>query len=244
MTNRLACCTILSLVITVPVGAQTTSPRPSTANAAADFPEDSSPQNGERAGFVAGSIGINSTSDTTAPFGDVEAGFGITKYVSAFGAYGFFRDLRPSNYQPYVYVAIARIGQRGINVTGEAREPAQYAWGGVRFAIPTAFHVSPYAMAGAGWAKSTPSAQFSYAAGSTTISGATASAGQDATADVLSTGVFVGDGWNAAMFRWAAGLSVPIRRSWAVDARYNWSRIFAPTAVTAQGLSIGMAFRF
>jgi opacity protein-like surface antigen len=246
MTHRIACVIVLAAVSVIQANAQsTTSSQPQSANAAADFPEQPSPeQRGGPGAYVSASFGLSATSDVTAPIGEVDAGFLVSKHVSIFGSYGFVRNLRPSTRQAYVDIAVAQIARRQISVTGEAREPAQYAWGGLRLDVPTAWHASPYLMAGAGWVRSAPSAQFTYSAGSATVSGGSAVAGQDATADVLSTGVFVGDGWSAPMFRLAAGLSIPIRRAWGLEARYSWSRVFASDPVTAQGLTVGFTYRF
>lgn len=245
MTYRIPCVILLTIVAVTRVNAQTgTTSQPQSAKAAADFPDEPSSDERGRGAYVAGYIGMSVTSDTTAPTGDAEGGFRASKHVSVLGGYGFVRNLQPSTLQPYVDIVATQMATRNIGVSGEGVQPAQYAWGGVRFDVPTSFHVSPYVMAGAGWAWSTPSAQFTYTAGSATVNGGTAAAGQDATADVLSSGVFVGDSWNAIMFRWAAGLSIPVRGGWGVDARYNWSRMFAPDTVTTHGLTAGLTFRF
>ncbi|MEP7304726.1 MAG: hypothetical protein ABJA98_04340 [Acidobacteriota bacterium] len=237
---------VLAVVTVIQARAQTgTSSQPQSANAAADFPEKPPPdERGGTAAFVSANFGMSVTPDATAPMGDLDAGFRMSKHLSMFGGYGLVRNLQPATHQPYVDIAVAQIARRQISVTGEARESAQYAWGGLRLDLPTSWHASPYLMAGAGWVRSAPSAQFTYGAGSATVSGSTATTGQDATSDVLSTGVFVGDGWNALMFRWAAGLSIPIRGPWGIDARYRWSRMFAANPVTAQGLTVGFTYRF
>jgi len=243
----MACLTLVLVVAAARANAQTGTPssqQPSAA-AAADFPEESeSDRRSGNAGYVAGNIGTSVTSDTSSPAGEVESGFRLSKRISVFGAYGFVRNLQPSTYQPYVDIAVGQIAKRNIGVSGEAREPTQYAWGGLRIDIPSALHVLPHVKVGAGWARSTPTADFTYTAGSATVNGGTASAGQSATGDVLSTGVFVGDGWNAMMFKWAAGLSIPIHGAWGIEGEYSWSRMFAPNAVTTQGLTVGLTFRF
>lgn len=248
MTHRTVWVILLSIATVARANAQTGAsspkPPPPSARAAADFPEEPSSERGEPVGYLVGNIGLSATSDVTAPTGDIEVGVHVSKHLSVFGGYGFLRNLEPSTLQPYVDIAVTQIAQRNIHVTGQPREAAQYAWGGLRFDVPTAIHVSPYVMAGGGWARSAPSAQFTYAAGSATVNGGTATAGQDATNDVLSTGVFVGDSWNAVMVRWAAGLSVPIRGAWGVEGRYSWSRMFAPNTVNAQGLTAGVTFQF
>jgi len=246
MTHRIACVLLLCVVAAGRANAQTgTTSQPPSARAAADFPEEPpSDERGGIAGYVSVNFGRGSTPEKSALTGDVEGGFRVGQHVSVFGAYGFVGNLEPSTLQPYVDIAVGQVAKRNIAVSGEAREPARYAWGGVRIDVPTSFHVSPFVMAGGGWAHSTPSARFTYTAGSPTVNGSTATAGQDATTDVLSTGVFVGDSWDAAMLRLAAGLSIPIHRAWSVEGRYSWSRMFASNPVTAQGVTAGLTFRF
>jgi opacity protein-like surface antigen len=245
MSYRIVCVLLVSSLVANRVQAQSpnTQTTPQTAAAAADFPEDTSSRDRGSIGYVLANVGVSATTDRVAPSGEIEAGLSLVKHLSVVGAYGLYRNLKPSDLQPYVDIAITQLAQRGIAVTGQARQPAQYAWAGVRFDIPTSSHVLPYVMGGAGWAHSTPTAKFTYLAGSGTVNGGTATAGQDATDGVLPT-VFVGDTWNAALFRWAAGVTVPVRGPWAIEARYSWSRMSAPSPVTAQGFTAGVRLQF
>jgi opacity protein-like surface antigen len=245
MTYRAVCAAILSFLFAGRLLAQsTTQPtQPPTAQTTADFPDEPA-GSGEKIGYVLGHIGSSSTSDVRAVFGDVEGGFRVTKSVWLFGTYGMYRNLKPSDNQSYVDLAASQMAQRGIDVTGQAREPARYVLGGLRVSVPTSFHIFPYALAAAGWAQSTPSAKFTYVTGSPTVSGGKAAAGQDATDDVLSTGVFVGDPWNALIVRVGAGVTIPVSRLFFVDAGYSRSRVFAPSTFDVNGITVGLAFRF
>ena len=219
---------------------------PPSADASSQFPSEPSRDEGDtgKALYVEGHGGLGSTSDVTATFGDIEFGGRLSKHVSAFGAYGLYRNLQPSAIQSHVDIAVNQMAQRHISVNGEARDPSQYALGGVRVEKAMPLRITPYGLVGVGFAHSTPSARFAYTGGTPTISGATASAGQDATDDVLSSGVFIGDSSYAVMVRWGGGIRIPVRSSFFIDAAYTGSRILASSPVTVQGVRFGVAFRF
>jgi hypothetical protein len=104
--------------------------------------------------------------------------------------------------------------------------------------------VRPYATASLGFARLSPTAQFTYQAGPT-LSGATFTAGQDATADVLSNKYFDSPTASTAlMTRVGGGIQIPIGVFVAADIGYSVSRISSETPITAKGLTFGVAFRF
>lgn len=240
--HRIAVFIFASLALTHGVGAQTQQPQ--TAQQEAQFPDAPSDTGPGKIGYVQGHFGLAATADVTAPMAEAEGGFLLNSRISVFGSYGMYRNLQSSVSQPYVDVAIAQLGQRHISVSGEARTPAQYVLGGVRIETETKLHLTPYVLGGVGYARATASARFSYNSGSATVNGSTAHGGEDATNDVLSTGAFVGDDWNAVMFRVGAGASVLVWRSLFVDVGYSMSRIMAPTPITGNAARIGFGYRF
>lgn len=225
-------------------GASAQTQQPQTAQQEAQFPDAPTNQGIGKIGYVHGHFGLAATADATETVADAEGGFWLSSHLSLFGSFGIYRNLQSSVSQPYVNVAINQLAQRHISVTGEARTPAQYALGGLRVEAGTRVRVTPYVLAGMGYARAKARATFSYGSGSATISGETAHGGEDATDDVLSSGVFVGDDWSAMMFRFGGGASVQIWRSLFVDVSYSMSRIMAPTPVTDNGARFGFGYRF
>ena len=50
-------------------------------------------------------------------------------------------------------------------MNGVARVPAWYSMGGLRYSVPMSGRVSPYVFGGAGFARLSPKATFTYASG-------------------------------------------------------------------------------
>jgi opacity protein-like surface antigen len=221
-----------------------TQQQPPTAQQEAEFPDTPSEPGIGKIAYVFGHVGVAATADVTDPSADAGGGFWLSSHVSVFCTYGMYQNLQTSVSQPYVNVAISQLAQRHISVTGEARTPAQYALGGIRIETEPRLHFTPYVLAGVGYARAKASAKFSYGTGSATVSGETAQGGEDATQDILSSGVFVGDDWNAMMFRVGGGASVEVWRSVFLDIGYSMSRIMAPTAITDHAVRFGLGYRF
>ena len=142
----------------------------------------------ELGGYVQAGGGFASATDGTS--GDVSAQIGVraSRYVIAFVDVGQVRNLQPSVVQSAIDAAVANLAATNVNVTGSGRGAAFYTVGGVKLLVPTHSVVTPYATAGLGVGHLTPSATFTYNTGST-ISGGTATAGQDATTDITTTPV-------------------------------------------------------
>jgi opacity protein-like surface antigen len=49
---------------------------------------------------------------------------------------------------------------------------------------------------------------------------------------------------NAFEFSLGGGAEMPVTRHWAVDAGYHFSRIEADTPLNAQGMTLGLGYRF
>jgi opacity protein-like surface antigen len=180
----------------------------------------------------------------TAPIANATVGVRISEHLSVFSEYGRYRDANGSSLQPQVDLAVSQLAGRRIQVTGEGRRPAYYVAGGLRFDLATLRGVRPYVLAGAGWSRMTPAARFSYVAGSPTVSGRTAGSGENATDDVLSSGIYLGEVSDTLMLRWGAGLLIPVGRLLSVDVGYVGSRAGAAEPKVMEGLMTGVSFHF
>ena len=196
-------------------------------------------------GYITGVGGFAVSPDTTS--GDVlgEAGVRIAPHLLVFGNVGQFHNLQPSDVQPAVDSTTALLSaNQGLNVVGTARVPAWYSGGGLRYEIPTLSHLSPYALGEIGFARLTPTAQFTYSSG-TLPDGSTPALGADVTAQLVSAGDFtVPSATTAFMFTLGGGVAIPVARHWAIDAGYRFARIAADTPLNAQGVTFGFGYRF
>jgi len=139
--------------------------------------------------------------------------------------------------------ALLAAGQ-GLNVIGTGRVPAWYSIGGLRYEAPVQGRVSPYVLGGIGFARLSPTAQFSYSSG-TLPDGSTPALGDDVTTQLTAAGDFAAPpATNAFMFTLGGGVEIPVARHWAVDAGYRFSRIDADTPLNAQGASFGVGYHF
>ena len=106
-------------------------------------------------------------------------------------------------------------------------------------------HLSPYVFGGAGFARLTPSAKFTYTSG--TLVGAVTPpvAGDDVTDQIVSLGDFTAPPASTAfMFALGGGVEVPIVPHFVATAGYRVSRISADTPVNAQSVTFGVGYRF
>jgi opacity protein-like surface antigen len=198
---------------------------------------------GERA-FVAGSGGFAVSPDGTS--GNVlgEVGYHLAPKLAVFGSFGRFHNLQPSDLQAAVTTSTTAASNEGLVIAGEARVPAWYSVGGLRYDVLTRRGFTPYVLGGVGLARLTPSAQFTYSSG-TLPDGQTSTAGTDVTTDLEGAGLFVQPpASNALMMTLGGGVAIPIARSLSADAAYRYSRINADTPVNTQGLTFGVGYRF
>jgi len=198
---------------------------------------------GERAYVNAGG-GFATSADATS--GDVlgEVGVRVAPHLFLFADVGQFHNLQPSAVQPAVDATDAAVSAQGLTVTGVARVPAWQTLGGVRYMIPTRFAASPYVLGGAGFARLTPAATFTYSSG--TFPGTTTpSLGDDVTDQLVSLGDFTQPSpTNAFMFTIGGGVQVPIAPRVSVDVGYRVSRIEADTPINAHSVVAGIGYRF
>jgi len=195
-------------------------------------------------GYVEGAAGFATSPDTTS--GDVlgQVGVRIAPHLLVFGDFGQFRNLQPSTIQPSVDLATATLAaDQGVTVVGTGRVPASYAIGGLRFEIPTNSRVTPYVLGGVGFARLTPTAQFTYSSG--TLAGVTPTAGNDVTDQVVSMGDFTQPAATTAFtFSLGGGVAIPVAHHWTADVGYRFSRVSADTPLNAQGMTFGVGYRF
>jgi opacity protein-like surface antigen len=194
--------------------------------------------------YVSGFGGFTVSPDTTSADALGEVGVRIAPRLFAFGDIGQFHNLQPSTLQPTVDSTVGTLGSQGLIVTGNARVPAWYGLGGLRYDIPSRGRVLPYVSGGIGFARLTPSAQFVYSSG-TLPDGSTPVSGDDVTSQLITAGDFTTPAaTNAFMFSLGGGVSVPVARQWFVDAGYRFARIQADTPVNANGATFGVSYRF
>jgi hypothetical protein len=194
-------------------------------------------------GWFQGAGGFATTSEATAPDVSFQLGMHVAPRLIVFGDVGRLMNVEPSLAQGTVDAAVASLAANNFSVTGESRVPAWYTAGGVRFEIPTN-HVTPFFFGAVGYGRTSPNAMFTYT-GQTTLSGATAVQGSDATADVTGAGYFVApQGSGGALFKLGGGVHVPITPVVGAEVGYAWSRLALDTPLTAQSVTFGIAVRF
>jgi hypothetical protein len=177
--------------------------------------------------------------------GDVlgEAGVRIAPRLYVFGDVGQLRNLEPSSLQPAVDSTTAFAAATGLAVIGTARVPAWYSLGGLRYQLPVRKSLSPYVFGGAGLARLTPQAQFTYSSG--ILPNATPSVGDDVTAQLTSLGDYTAPpATNNFMFSLGGGVEMPVAARLVANVGYRYSRVAAETPLNAQGLTFGFGYRF
>lgn len=181
--------------------------------------------------------------------GSAQAGVRVARHVLLFGEVGRFRDLEPAGVQATVNTAVASLAtNQGLDVTGTTRMPAMYGLGGVRIQGSLRSRVTPYALAGFGAARLTPSARFAYTDG--TLPSADPSlpgpaVGSNVTPQLIAAGSFVQPAPSSAfMFALGGGAQINVARHLIADVGYRYSRIAADTPLRAQGLTFGFGVKF
>ena len=196
-------------------------------------------------GYITGVGGFAASTDVTSGNVLFDAGVRVATHLLVFGNLGQFHNLQPSDALPAVDSTMATLsGSLGLNVTGTARVPAWYSVGGVRYEIPTRARVSPYVSAGLGFARLSPTAQFTYSSG-ILPDGSTPVVGTDVTSELVTAGYFTAPpASNAFMYTLGGGVDIPVAQHWVVDVGYRFSRVAADTPLNAQGATFGFGYRF
>jgi opacity protein-like surface antigen len=196
-------------------------------------------------GYITGVGGFAASTDATSGNVLFDAGVRVAPHLLVFGNLGQFHNLQPSDAEPAVDSTIATLsGSQGLNVIGTARVPAVYSVGGVRYELPTHARLSPYVSAGLGFARLSPTAQFTYSSG-LLPDGSTPTVGTDVTSQLVTAGYFTAPpATNAFMYTIGTGVDIPVAQHWAVDVGYRFSRVSADTPLNAQGMTFGFGYRF
>jgi len=193
--------------------------------------------------YIGGSSGSATGPDGASSDTFGEVGWRVAPRLFVYGDVGQIHNLQPSAYQPLVNSTTALLAGNGLNVVGAAREPAWYSVGGLRFQTPVWRSVSPYVFGGAGFARITPAAQFTYSGG--TLPGAAPSPGDDVTQQLTSLGDFTQPAATTApMLSLGGGVAVPVVRHLSVDVGYRYARIATDAALHTQGATVGFGYRF
>lgn len=174
-----------------------------------------------------------------------EVGVRIAPRLYVFADVGQFHNLQPSQVQPAVDSTDTTLAAGGLAVTGVAHVPAWYSMGGVRWTLPVSARVSPYVFGGAGFARLTPSAQFTYTSGTLLGAVATPTTGDDVTSQLVSLGDFTQPPASTAfMFAVGGGVEAPIAPHLVADIGYRVSRVSADSPLNAQSVTFGLGYRF
>jgi opacity protein-like surface antigen len=193
--------------------------------------------------YVDLSGGFAVTSDTTS--GDVlgEAGVRVAPNLFVFGDLGRFANLQPSLFQPTVDATATTLSTGGLSVNGVASVPAWYSMGGLRYAIPTGSRVSPYFFGGAGFARVSQTATFTYSSG--TLPGSTPNVGDDVTSQLVSIGDFVQPASTTSMMvAFGGGVEAPVAPHLVFDVGYRVAHVSTDTPINAQSVTFGFGYKF
>ena len=173
-----------------------------------------------------------------------EVGVRVAPNLFVFGDVGQIHNLQPSLIQPTIDATSAALADSGVTVTGTGRVPAWQTLGGVRYLIPMHSGLTPYVLGGAGVARLSPTAEFTYASGALP-DGSAAISGDNLTSEVMLLGDYTQPAaTNAFMFTLGGGVQVPVAPRVSVDVGYRLSRINADTPVNAHSIIAGIGYRF
>ena len=201
----------------------------------------------EPRGYVEGNGALSRLTGSTSSAGvNGEVGIKVAPNVVLFGNIGNLRDIHWSSLQTSVDSTVTTLStDDGLTATAKARVPTWYSMGGARIQFPNHSAITPYVFGGIGFARMNPSVRFLYQDG-TTLSGNTANAGDDITADVLGSGLFTAPTPSTSlMLRTGAGVQVPISKHLLGNIGYSVSRISAADApIHAQDFTFGLGFKF
>jgi opacity protein-like surface antigen len=174
-----------------------------------------------------------------------QVGVHIAPHLSVFGNIGQFHNLQPSSTQPLVDTTDASLEAGGATVTGVARVPAWYSMGGLRWSTPVNAKMSPYVFGSAGFARLSPTADFTYQSGALPGATTTPAVGDDVTTQVMTLGNFTPPPASTAfMFAIGGGVETAIAAHLVADVGYRLSRVSAETPVNAQSVTFGLGYRF
>jgi len=200
----------------------------------------------EPKGYVEGAAGFSSITGGGGTTGNAtgEVGFRVAPRVMLFGNIGRMRDVESSALQSSFNDALAALSAADLTATGSVRTPAWFSLGGTRVNLTNRSAITPYVLGAVGFAHLAPSARFVYDSG-TTLTGDTATLGDDITSQVVGNGFFTTPATTTGlMLRAGGGLQVPIGKHLLGNMDYSVSRISADTPLHAQDLTFGVGVKF
>jgi hypothetical protein len=164
--------------------------------------------------------------------------------VVVFGNVGRMRDAQSSALQSSFNDALTALAANDLTATGTVRTPLWYSLGGARIALTNRSAITPYVLGAVGFAHLAPSARFLYNSG-TTLTGNTATMGDDITSDVVANGFFTTPATTTGlMLRTGGGVQVPLGKHLLGNVGYTVSRISSDTPLHVQDLSFGLGIKF
>jgi hypothetical protein len=199
----------------------------------------------EPRGYVVGGGALSRITGATSGGVNGEVGLKVAPNVVVFGNIGDLRDVHWSSLQTSVDNAVTVLSTSdGLTATAKPRVPAWYSLGGARIQFPNHSAVTPYVFGSIGFAHMSPSVRFLYQSG-TTLSGNTATVGDDITADVVSSGAFtLPTPPTNLMLRTGGGVQVPLGKYLIGNLAYSVSRISADIPIHAQDFTVGLGIKF
>jgi len=199
----------------------------------------------EPRGYIEGAGGLSRITGATSGGVNGEVGVKLTSNLVVFGNVGDVRNVHWSSLQTNVDDTVSSLStNNGLMATATTKVPTWYSIGGARLQFPTHSVITPYVFGGLGFAQLRPKVQFAYQNG-TTLSGDTATVGQDITSDVVTNGLFTMPSSSThMMLRTGGGVQMPIAKHLLGSVGYSVSRISADTPIHTQDVTFGLGFRF
>jgi len=188
--------------------------------------------------------GVASTSEATSGAINLDYGVRVWKNVIAFGGVGRLMNVEPSLAEQAVDATVSTLAANNVDVSGRPEGPAWYADGGVRLMIPAGRRVTPYVFTAFGVGHTMPSGRFTYQ-GTVSVAGGTANIGDDATADVQASNDFTSpSGEWGSVVRVGGGVLIPIHKTLAATAGYDFTRIGVSTPINVGSATFGIGVHF
>jgi hypothetical protein len=161
-----------------------------------------------------------------------------------FGNVGRMHDTESSALQSSFNDAITALAANDLTATGTVRTPAWYSLGGARINLANRSAIMPYVFGAVGFAHLAPSVRFLYDSG-TTLTGDTATLGDDITGQVETNGFFTAPATTTGlMLRTGGGVQVPLGKHLLGNVGYSVSRISADNPLHAQDVTFGVGVKF
>ena len=194
--------------------------------------------------YVEGTAGFSSLTGGTTGNATGEIGIRVAPRVMLFGNVGRMHDAESSALQSSFNDAITALAANDLTATGTVRTPLWYSLGGARINLANRSAIMPYVFGAVGFAHLAPSVRFLYDGG-TTLTGDTATLGDDITGQVETNGFFTAPATTTGlMLRTGGGVQVPLGKHLLGNVGYSVSRISADNPLHAQDVTFGVGVKF